>query len=176
MMTYISLLRGINVSGQKKVPMAELKKLYESLGFQDVQTYIQSGNVVFKAEEDRNLASLIEKRIHEHFGFEVPVLILTRGDLVQILSENPFVISHSIDSLHVTMLSQMPDNELLSRVVAINSGEDEYVVVGKNIYLNCPEGYGRTKLTNNFFESKLKCKATTRNWKTMLALDALTKE
>src|SRR6476661_2184057 len=98
-MQYISILRGINVSGQKKIVMAELRKLYESLGFTDVQTYIQSGNIVFqfKKETDVKLAHKIETAIEKQFGFEVPVIIRTKEELEHISSDNPFLKQKNID-------------------------------------------------------------------------------
>ena len=166
--TYISLLRGINVSGQKKIRMEELKELYESLGYSSVTTYIQSGNVVFDAC-GRGLDGQIEASIKNHFGYSVPVLVRGKEEFRTILDNNPFINDRNedISSLHVVFLSQQPDPAVLEKLAQVESGADEYYVKGSEIYLYCPNGYGRTKLSNTVIEKKLQLKATTRNWKTV---------
>ena len=174
MKTHISLLRGINVSGQKKVKMEELKKLYESLGFKDVQAYIQSGNVVFRSSEAGSiLAGRIEKKVREYFRFEVFVLIRTKDDLQKLIKKNPFS-KKDIDKLYVTFLSGYPAMPPLEELNKAKAAE-EFFISGREIYLFCPDGYGKTKLSNNFFERKLKLHATTRNWKIVNKLLELSK-
>ena len=172
MQTFISILRGINVSGQKKILMADLKSLFESLKFSDVNTYIQSGNVSFKANEklsDILLAEKIEKAIYKKYSFEVPVIIRNEGELKKITSSNPFLKEKGIDikKLHVTFLSQIPGEAEIKNIAGVDYSPDRFVITGKEIYLHIPESYGETKLSNNFFEKKLKVKATTRNWNTV---------
>jgi len=172
MQTFISILRGINVSGQKKILMADLKKLYESLEFSEVQTYIQSGNVVFKSDSkisDIQLARKIEKAISAKYKFEVPVIIRTKEELEKILSQNPFTKEKSIDlkKLHVTFLSETPDREKVVQIEEVDFSPDQFIIKGKEIYLHIPNSYGETKLSNKFFENKLKVSATTRNWNTV---------
>jgi len=172
MQTFISILRGINVSGQKKILMADLKSLYESQKFSDVSTYIQSGNVSFKTNEklsDVQLAQKIEKAIYKKYSFEVPVIIRNEDELIKITSSNPFLKEKSIDikKLHVTFLSQIPDNAEIKNITEVDYSPDRFIITGKEIYLHIPESYGETKLSNNFFEKKLKVKATTRNWNTV---------
>ena len=171
---YISILRGINVSGQKKIIMADLKGLYENLGFQDVQTYIQSGNVIFKSPKTEKsiLKNKIETKISKQYGFSVPVQVLELQKLNKVFANNPFVNKRNedISKLHVTFLEEVPEAEIRSEIMNIQSTSDEFIISGKVIYVFCPNGYGRTKLNNTFFEKKLKTSATTRNWKTISKL------
>ena len=173
METYISILRGINVSGQKKIKMADLKALYEKLGFQDVQTYIQSGNVVFKSLKTKKTAlkNKIEAEISKQYGFDVPLQILEHKELSLVFENNPFIRRNKdINKLYVTFLENLPENENILAISNIQSGDDEFIVDGKVIYVFCPNGAGHTKFSNIFFEKKLKTIATTRNWKTVSRL------
>lgn len=170
MTTYISLLRGINVSGQKMIKMDALRKSYEQMGFQDVTTYLQSGNVVFKAINFTisALEQKISEEIQHRFGFDVPVIVLSIDKLQQIISNNPFAkdANKDISFLHVTFLASQPidfDNKMIEDK---KQNGEEICLTHIVVYLYCPNGYGRTKLTNNFLENKLKVGATTRNWKT----------
>jgi uncharacterized protein (DUF1697 family) len=174
---YISLLRGINISGQKLIKMAELKLLYESLGFENVRTYLQSGNVIFdtKLFDKKKISGIIEKGIYKKYGFSVSVLIKTTDDFKKILKNNPFLKSKNtdVDKYYITMLFNAPEKSLLEKLCDLKSGNDEFEVFGDVIYINCPDGYGRTKLNNNIFEKKLKVIATTRNWRTINNLSEL---
>ena len=177
MHTYISILRGINVSGQKKIIMADLVKLYEDLGFTDVKTYIQSGNVVFKSAKKVNntlLVKQIESKIMEIYGFQVPVIIRTVDDFTRIIASNPF-ISEIQENLYITFLSNLPNQNQLELLNELNFLPDEFKVVDKEIFLNI-SSYGTTKLSNSFFENKLKVTATTRNWNTVNKLLAISTE
>jgi len=172
MKTYISILRGINVSGQRKILMADLKTLYEGLKFKEVITYIQSGNVVFKAETtlpDEALAKKIEQAISKHYGFEVPVIIRSAEEIKELIKINPFLKNKNVDTekLHVTFLAQLPEKEKTERLKDVNFAPDEFAIIHKEVFIHCPGSYGDTKLSNKFFESKLKVSATTRNWKTI---------
>ena len=173
MQTYISLLRGINVSGQKKVPMAVLKELYISLGLTSVQTYIQSGNVIFQSDETnpRVLQKQLEKAIRQSFGFDVIVMLRT-PDVLQSVLEHPFLREREDMSkaLYVTFLAEQPEPEREEAFTSPNSDGDEFQMVNKEVYVFCPNGYGKTKLSNTFFERKLKVSATTRNTKTVRKL------
>lgn len=169
MKTVVSILRGINVSGYKKIPMAELKLLYEDLNFRHVTTYIQSGNVIFEDNGKRNLVKLIEQKLLEKYGFEVPVLIRTADELVNIINNNPFTKDGNTDvsKLHVTFLEKEPQQPDIDKINKLQYEPDSFIILGREAYLYCPGGYGNTKLTNTFFENKLKVTATTRNWKTV---------
>jgi uncharacterized protein (DUF1697 family) len=177
MYTYIAILRGINVSGKNPIRMPELENLFRSLGFKDVVTYIQSGNVIFSTQSEEKtgkLADKIEKSIDSTFGLNVPVLVRTSLEMAGIVSSNPFLTEDTIDKekLHVTFLEADPAKEKLDRL-PVDTATDQFSILGKEIYLYCPDGYGRTKLTNTFFESKLKIRATTRNWRTVCKLAEL---
>lgn len=168
MKTFLSILRGINVSGQKKIPMSELKKLYDELHFENITTYIQSGNVIFKNKNSKDLAKHIEQRILEKYNFNVPVIIRTPEEMRSIVEGNLFLKQKDIDlsKLHVVYLADNPKQDTIDKLEKFNYEPDKFYISGKEIYLYCPNGYGRTKLTNNFFENKLKIDATTRNWNT----------
>jgi uncharacterized protein (DUF1697 family) len=171
MNTYISMLRGINVGGQKQVRMAELKSLFESLGLENVRTYVQSGNVVFESaeEEAAKLRESIEAQIQATFGFSVPVLIRTADDFQRVIESHPFQKEEPIRIL-VTFLAEHPDQSKLDDLGHYQDKVDQFAIGKQEIYLFCPGGYGRTKLSNTFFERKLGVIATTRNWKTVNTL------
>jgi uncharacterized protein (DUF1697 family) len=178
MQTFISILRGINVSGQKKILMIHLKALYEDLKFKEVTTYIQSGNVIFKSNEkvsDTELAKKIEGAIYKKYDFEVPVIIRSEDEMKKIISANPFLKEKDIDKkkLHVTFLSEIPLKENGESIENIDFSPDKFFIKGKEVYLHVPNGYGETKISNNFFEKKLKVKATTRNWNTVNKLSEM---
>ena len=174
MYTYISLLRGINVSGQKRLLMSELKALYETLGFQQVITYVQSGNVIFDSPDaDRlEISAKIGNGIQQTFGYRVPIHIRDRIDFQRIIQGNPFIHRQGInlERLYVTFLSAPPAEKSLTNLDISAGIADEFISNGAQIYLIIPGGYRRTLLSNNFFEKKLDRVATTRNWKTVNTL------
>ena len=178
-MTYISLLRGINVSGQKKIIMKDLKALYESLGFENVETYIQSGNVVFESElKENTLIDKIEKEIQIKYGFEVPVQVGSVDTFDDMMKACPFSDLDLVAEgtrVMVTFLASVPSVEHVQKLMTYVKEPERLVVVGREVYLYCPNGYGKTKLSNNFIENKLKVNATTRNWKSVLKLSSLSK-
>jgi uncharacterized protein (DUF1697 family) len=179
METYISILRGINVSGHKMIKMDALRKMYEELGFKNVKTYIQSGNVVFqyKKAKPEDLEKKIAKQIRTDFSFEVPVMVKEVNEIEDVIKNSPFVKrKEDVTKLHVTFLSGEPEAVHINKIKEGNYGVDEYILKGNAIYLFCPGGYGNTKLNNNFFENKLKVVATTRNWKTVNELVNIAKE
>ena len=179
MPSYVAMLRGINVSGSKPVKMEALRTSFEALGFKNVRTYVQSGNVVFEAKERvaAPLGPKIVARIKRDFGFDVPVLVLSADELARVVEENPFVEERGVDltKLHVTFLAAVPASAGLKKMAGVSSGRDTFRCLGTSIYLLCPDGYGNTKLSNNAFERALGAVATTRNWKTVTALAALAK-
>lgn len=171
-MKYISLLRGINVSGQKIIRMADLKALYEKLGFQNVLTYIQSGNVIFDSDI-KNITELnkkIENAIERKYKFCVPVELRTSREILNIIKNCPF---GSVDleqegtKVLVSFLSATPLKDKLEKAQEYAADSEQIVLKGKEIYLYCPNGYGKSKLSNTFLEKKLGVGATTRNWKSV---------
>lgn len=177
METHIALLRGINVSGQKKIIMADLKVLFEQLGFHNIITYIQSGNVVFKSNKmvHYDLEEKIKQGISETFGFEVPVLVLTKKALEKITETNPFINEQEIEreKIYYVLLKESPDQLLANALQKETHSNEKFEITNTCVYLACLMGYGKSKCNNNFFEKKLKVSATTRNHKTIEKLLAL---
>lgn len=169
MQTYIALLRGINVSGQKKIKMADLKVHLENLNFENVRTYIQSGNVIFESTKTdaTDLAIKIKVEILKQYGFDVPTLVLTSKYLKNILNKNPLGKDKNTDQIYFTILADKPSTENIEKIKKENYFPDEFSILDKVVYLYLSNGYGRAKMNNNFFENKLKVQATTRNWKTL---------
>lgn len=168
---YVSFLRGINVSGHKKVIMTDLIALFESLDFTNVKTYIQSGNVVFETDKkwtNTKLAKFIETKIAEQYNFDVPIIIRNLEELNNVILSNPYQDDKDVDSdkLYVTFLANNPNPTNLENLDNLNFLPDRFEIVNKEIYIDCVS-YGNTKLSNNFFENKLKVLATTRNWNTI---------
>lgn len=174
MSSFISLLRGINVSGQKSIRMADITHLYETLGLSHVQTYLQSGNIVFESDEIDGsiLVDNIKSKIEKSFGYHVPVFIRTLDDFQHIVNHNPFLRDRKEDpaSLYVTFLYSLPKKEMVNHLTTQASEKDAFIPGEKVIYLFCLNGYGKTKLSNNYFEKKLSVSATTRNWNTVTSL------
>lgn len=170
MTTYISILRGINVGGQKMIKMEALRKTYTELGFRNVTTYVQSGNVIFTEaiDDPYDLERKISAQIEKDFGFEVQVMVLTMDKLKLIINNNPFSKEPDKDEayLHVTFLSSTPSPYDKALIESRRENGEEISFSDEAVYLYCPNGYGRTKLNNNFLETKLKVEATTRNWRT----------
>lgn len=167
--TYIALLRGINVSGQKKIKMADLRVLMDKLGFFEVQTYIQSGNIVFQAKPEKPelLAERIKDGILAEYGWEVPVLVMQATDIKSAISGYPWAEKpdRTPEQIYLTFLETTPDPDRVAALDQSAYAPEEFVLSNKVIYFFSPNGYGRAKMNNNFFEKKLKVKATTRNWR-----------
>ena len=174
MKIYIALLRGINVAGQKKIPMAALRDILAKTGLKNVKTYIQSGNVIFESAEtdSRQLEDKIHNAIKTHFGFQVPILIKTNTELQQIFDACPFPEEKKINS-YFTPLFTAPEKSQMEDLSKITHPNEAFIVTSNCIYFYCSTGYGRAKYNNNFFERKLKTTATARNYKTMLKLLAM---
>jgi uncharacterized protein (DUF1697 family) len=174
MAKFIALLKGINVSGQKKIIMSALKTLFEDLKFTNVQTYIQSGNVMFdsKVTNLKRLKIKIENRIKETCGFDVEVIVKTPDELRDALENNPFLKSkkNNDEGIYFTFLSGKPLIDNIKKLTEVDYKPEEYTIKEDVIYLNFPKGYGKSKMNNNFLEKKLKVNATTRNYKTVKAL------
>ncbi|MEZ5103178.1 MAG: DUF1697 domain-containing protein [Draconibacterium sp.] len=178
METYIAILRGVNVGG-KTLKMADLRTKIERLGFENVSTYIQSGNVFFQArmEAKEVLEQKIKALILSDLNLDVSVIVLTPKKLEEIINANPYLSDSKKDRafMHVTFLQTVPGNYNVESIQDKRMGNEEIVFTDEAVYLYCPNGYGTSKLTNNLFESKMKVAATTRNWKTTLKLLELAK-
>ena len=169
MQSYIALLRGINVGGHKKILMADLRALFESLGFKNVQTYIQSGNVVFRSIEETNLASKIADAIETKYDFIVPVLIKKGSELSEILSKCPFS-DEKREKSYFILLKESPSQENIALTTGFSHPNEEFHIEEDCVYIYYALGAGKAKMGNNFFEKKLKVKATARNYRTMAKL------
>ncbi|HWI64261.1 MAG TPA: DUF1697 domain-containing protein [Symbiobacteriaceae bacterium] len=179
MTTFIALLRGINVGGHKLVKMAELKRTFEALGFSRVQTYIQSGNVVFEAAEDEaSLRRRIEQAIEAAFGFAVPTVLRTAQALEAIVADCPFPVDRLAEGeeLYVALLAEAPAQAGIDKLLASRSDTDECRLAGREVYLLLRNGARETIFTNNFLEKKLGVPVTTRNWQTINKLVEMGKE
>lgn len=174
METYIALLRGINVSGKNLIRMELLVKAMTETGLLNVRTYIQSGNIVFESPEkdEERFAVLITEKIKERFGFIISVLVLQQKALIKIRDSNPLILDHGLplERLYLTLLEKTPDTTLLDKILTIDYSPDRFLIRENAVYLHCPVGYGNSRLNNNFFENKLKVRATTRNWATVIKL------
>ncbi|WMN12049.1 DUF1697 domain-containing protein [Marivirga salinae] len=179
MKTKIAILRGINVGGKRKILMADLKMLMQDLGYLNIQTYIQSGNLIFEIDDkhqNKGIAEGIETAILGKFDFEVPVIVLSAEEIENAVTKNPFYKADAdINKLHLTFLNELPDKDNLALVESFDYSPDQFKIIGKNAFIYCEGSYHKSKLTNDFFEKKLKVKATTRNWKTVLKLWELSK-
>ncbi len=172
LLPHVALLRGINVGGRHKLPMKRLVALLDELGFPGARTYIQSGNVVFDATSARakGFAARAADAIEREFGFPVPVTTRSAAELARVVRKNPFVAAGAGEGeLHVVFLASRPAAGAAAALPADASSPDEFVVRGREVYLRCPNGVARSKLTNAFFE-RLGSTATARNWRTTVRL------
>ena len=178
MVTYIALLRGINVSGQKLILMEELRSSIEALGMVNVRTYIQSGNIVFNSkkpgkESPKSLSEKIHDQILDNFGFEVVVIIRTATELKRIIEHNPFLKEKpfpDVKNLYTIFLSHKPKQSALLGLNKWVSPQDQFRHHELTIYLHLINGYGKTKLSNSNIEKILSLQSTARNWNTVTKL------
>ena len=168
------MLRGINVGGHHPVKMERLRASFEALGFKQVQTYIQSGNVIFtgasKSQDD--LRKKIETKLAKDFGFAIPVICRTAEQLGKAIRNNPLLKKPACDParFHVTFLSQAPSKAAWKQLQTWDMEPDLFACAGTEVYLHCPNGYHATKLSNSALEKALSAGATTRNWRTVNTL------
>ena len=171
MPTYIAMLRGINVGGHKKVPMERLRAMFEKLGFEQVATYIQSGNVVFDAAKHSppDLSKKIEARILAEFGFPASVITRTVGELGKAIRNNPFPKESRTDpsKVYIAFLSQIPRADAVKKLEALATSSEQLRHSGQETYLYYRDGMGQAKLTGSVLEKVLSVTATARNWNTV---------
>ena len=170
----VSMLRGINVGGHNKINMGELRSLYESLGLQDAQTYVQSGNVVFRTKERNHavLAKRIEEAIERRFGFRVDVIVRTASELRDVIARNPFAKRRAVDpgKLLITFLANHPSAQARDQVLKMNTDPEELHIDGREVYIYFPNGMGRSKLSWPTIGKKLGTTGTGRNWNSVTKL------
>jgi uncharacterized protein (DUF1697 family) len=177
--TYVALLRGVNVGGKNKLPMADLRPIFADVGCADVQTYIQSGNVVFSAAlgAEMKIRSAVAKRINERFGLQVPVVMRTGEEFRQVATSNPFLKSGATAAfLYVAFLADAPETRCIKNLDPDRSPGDAFRVIAREIYLHLPNGVARSRLTNDYFDSKLGTISTVRNWRTVFNLAEMTQQ
>jgi uncharacterized protein (DUF1697 family) len=176
--TYVVLLRAINVGGRNIVPMADLVSVCEAAGHRSVRTYIQSGNLILRSraaaeEVERDLARRIEAR----FGFAVPVVARSATDIATLGARNPFLAAGAPpERLHVAFLARAPSEDAVAALDPRRSPGDRFAVIGREMFLELPNGVGRSKLTNDWIDRSLKTVSTVRSWRTVTKLDALARE
>lgn len=177
MAEFVALFRGINVGGNHQVKMAALKALHEALGLREVVPYIQSGNVVFRSDEDdlAQLKARIEERFGQTFGFHSEVLLRSSAELEKIIENNPFAGQEGKAPKWVVVmfLGAAPDAAAQEALLKAHAGPEEIFILGKEAYIYYPNGMGRSKLSGSFIEKKLKTPGTARNWNTVLQLQKL---
>jgi uncharacterized protein (DUF1697 family) len=172
MTTYVALLRGINVGGRNKLPMADLRTLVTDLGHTDVSTYVQSGNLILSSPKAAAVVGRgIEQAITRELGLDVTVIMRTRPQLAKVATANPFDGDDTY--VHVVFLADQPSAGKVRTLDPDRSPPDEFLVRGKEIYVHYPNGSGRSKLNASYFESKLGTRGTARNFNTVNKLLAL---
>lgn len=174
---HVALLRGVNVGGKNGLPMEDLVAMLEEAGCRDVRTYIQSGNAVFRATQAcaSRVPAAIGRAASDRLGFRPPVVMRTAGELRAVARANPFARA-GVDAraLHVLFLADLPPAAGVAALDPRRSPPDEFRVRGREIYLRCPGGVGRTRLTNEYFDARLATTSTMRNWRTVLRLVEMT--
>jgi uncharacterized protein (DUF1697 family) len=175
MKTFISLLRGVNMAGHNKIKMTDLSSLYKKIGLKDVETFIQSGNVVFTDPgnlSETDLTEQIEDAVSKKFKYNIPVIIRTPEEFREIVSLNPFsdVENFNPEKLAVIFLYEKPSEAQIEKVKNIDYPPDKFIINGKEIFIYCPNGFGKSKIYTGFFENKMKVSGTGRNWNTINAL------
>lgn len=163
MTRYIVLLRGINVSGKNKLPMQDLRELLSELRYENVQTYIQSGNIILDSEKEKSvLEKEIKAGIKSKFGYDVPVIARTVKGIEIAIQGNPY----PVDNEKVVAVIFLSDVTTKTDLEINRAEEDQFTILKDVVYIYCPNGFGRSKLTINVFEKKLEVSATSRNWRT----------
>ena len=166
----IALLRGINVGGKNKLPMKDLTAMFREAGCEDVRTYIQSGNVIFRAVPAlaKDIPALISDSIMSTFGYSVSMVVRTAREMREIVRANPFSQSKfEANRLLILFLADLPDQALVESLDPDRSPGDEFAVVGREVFVHYPNGVARSKLTNAYFDSRLSTTCTGRNWRTV---------
>lgn len=172
-MVYICLLRGINVSGRNKVLMKELRIAFTKAGFNNVRSYIQSGNVIFTSKESYNLVlNNIKKILSQNYQFEIGIVLRILQDLKKIILLDPFE-GAELNRKLVTFLSKKNNTFTSADVEMKKSETEEILITNSEIYLHCPLGYGITKLTNSYLEKITGVTCTTRNWRTIIKIEEI---
>ena len=175
----VALLRGLNLGAHNRIGMKDLAAVFEGAGCVNVKTFIQSGNVVFDANAAllRKVPALVATTLNKNFDVTSPVVLRAAKEMTAVVKNNPFLKrGEALTTLHVGFLLEKPDVALVKALDPLRSAPDEFEVLGKEVYLHLPNGVGRTKLTNAWFDSKLEGVVTVRNWNTVLELTRMLDE
>ena len=170
---HVALLRAINVGGKNLLPMKALCALFEAAGCTDVQSYLQSGNVVFCAPPAlcARLQATLGEAIEAQFGFLPPIVLRTREELRDAVARNPFLAENAAtETLHLAFLESVPTPQRAATLDPKRSPPDAFALLGRDLYLSLPSGVGKTKLTNAYLDRTLGTTSTLRGWRTVLAL------
>ncbi|HTC49609.1 MAG TPA: DUF1697 domain-containing protein [Candidatus Aquilonibacter sp.] len=177
MPVYVAMLRGINVGGHKKIKMDQLRAALEKIGLEQVKTYIQSGNVVFKCAKisPEALSKKVEKKILEEFGHSVSVITRGADEIKKSISDNPFLKERGIDEekLHVTFMSGVPAPDALKQLETLTLAPDRLRCLGKELYFYLPNGMAESVLMKKPVDRLLGVVTTTRNWRTVNTLQQM---
>ncbi len=170
-MKHLALLRGINVSGHNMIKMDILKTILENVGFKNVETFVQSGNVFLEAEDEnaQSIGFTIKQEIAKQLGLDVSIIVISKADLEKCLTNNPFFKEKEVDTkkLYVAFISKELNNSALNELKTSQFKPDEAYIDGNRIYMKLETGAGNTKLTQKYIEKKLNLTATSRNWNTV---------
>ena len=163
------------MTGHNSIKMTELSMLYNDLGFTGIQTYIQSGNVIFRAKRETSVLEIeqrIEKEILSKFNYVIPTMVRTNMDVSLLFKRNPFLNEENFDAakMAVIFLRETPSDSQINKVINISYPPDKFRISGKEIFIYCPNGFGKTKIYTNFFEKKMGVSGTARNWKTITSI------
>ncbi|HVT11380.1 MAG TPA: DUF1697 domain-containing protein [Fimbriimonadaceae bacterium] len=170
---YVALLRGINVGGKNILPMKDLAALFVEAGCAEVRTYIQSGNVLFRADPDvaEDAPEIVSAMILERFQIRSPIILRDLHSVETVIAGNPY-LKEGVppEEIGVLFLGSVPEVESVAKLDPARSAPDRFEVVGRDVYLHLATGFAKTKLTNDYFESRLRTPSTARNWRTVLKL------
>ena len=175
MKTYAAFLRGVNMTGHNSIKMTDLTSMFIKMGYADAITYIQSGNVIFRGtgnSSDREIELKFEKEITSRFKYDIKVMIRSVNEMKNFFSVNPYLDEENFypAKIAVLFLNEKPSNDQIMKVKDVDYPPDKFKIVGSEIYVYCPNGFGRTKLYTNFFEKKMGISGTARNWKTITTI------
>lgn len=170
---FIALLRAVNVGGKNSIKMIDLRKVLSQNNYMDIQTYIQSGNIIFKHKEKdkEKISQNLHEIIKQNFNLDIPVFVYSYRDFLELTATNPFNEESKTEPTKVLVSFILKTPATLNYKEVLNGiVYEQYVTKTNYIFIYCPLGYGKSKLNNNYIEKKLKVKATTRNWKTILKI------
>ena len=177
MPSYVALLRGINVGSHNRISMPDLRELVTATGAEDVRTYVQSGNVVFQsADKAAAVEQAIEKAIKTELGLDVAVMVRTDKQLAKVIKANPFPKQPDHKRLLVMFLGEKPKAANVKRLAEAATGPEEFEVLGNEVYMHYPEGYGRSKFGGMWVEKQLAVPGTARNWRSVTTLAEMASE